>query len=547
MNSRSVTANNNKTGKRDCRTYKTYYRHFLLKLYQYLQDRAKTAPAALQNEGYSDKDSVICEGVSSDNTDSAPSNRFLAEGLLFPRKTGIPKRIKMANYNVDGYIELHFNGDRTQVIANFYPPQGAGKNVSVQDVKDRLQRMNVVTGIREAEVEKTIHTITLFMNPIRDVVVAQGMLPKDGTDARIVWKVDEAIVSHPLPRRADGLPDYFAYRSCHLVTAGQPLAMVIPGQSGLPGRTLTPPYLQIPQKPGRSMNLTIGEGIRQSDDHLQYFAAVDGFLEHRSDHLTVTAFAWMDEDIVSVKREFFSGVLCQGSIHDSEIHAQGTVAVHGMVAATSLRSHSDIYIHRAEDSRLVADGNIFVLGALINCEVLAQGKVISLDGSAIIGGKITACQGVEARNIGTEDFATTQIVIASDEYSAMRLNELQEEMKAREATVQKISGALKPLLNTTDQRLQEQKNRLVQTLVEQRRELEARLRALHNQKRALMMLAKESGEVSVNVAGTIYPGVQIFTSRASMLVEFPQTQVSFLEATDGRSVLMRPLRALRAA
>src|SRR5689334_10490489 len=125
--------------------------------------------------------------------------------------------------NQDGYVDLEFNADRTQVFATVYPPKGTGSSVTAKDILDRLRAMGVVYGVRESEVLKAARYADDSSTPATKVLVAQGVLPQDGSDAQILWKVDVAKLSRPLPKREDNLPDYFAYEPERLVTAGQPL------------------------------------------------------------------------------------------------------------------------------------------------------------------------------------------------------------------------------------------------------------------------------------------------------------------------------------
>jgi uncharacterized protein (DUF342 family) len=382
--------------------------------------------------------------------------------------------------------------------------------------------------------------------PARKVVAAQGILPEDGADARLIWKVDTGLITSPLPRRPDGLPDYFAYDPAQRVQAGQILASIIPPQSGTPGKTPAPPLREIPQGKGKDIALRNGPGVRLSDDSLHYLAACDGFVELRGNCLSVHALKRITEDIGSGTHEFGSGLIALGRVQSGTLRAQGLVAIRGAVAGATVRARGDVFLTRAARARIITEGNVYVFGTLLHCEVITPRRLIALDGATMSGGNLVATEGVEAVELGAPDFTETRVEAGVERFSQCRLGEVEKEIATGRLNVQKISQALRPLSVLSSEPLPEQKKKLLQTLVEQRRMLEKYVSDLHNEQRALMMRSKSRFAGSVTVSGTVHPGVAIALRSAAMLVERPQQNVRFEEDASGRSVVVHSLSNLQA-
>lgn len=452
----------------------------------------------------------------------------------------------MANHNVDGYVDLFFNQDRTQVTANIYPPKGAGRNLTTREVVERLKRMGVGYGYRETEIGQAIRRVAETALPVTDIVAAQGVLPEDGQDGQVVWRVDAEALAKPLPRRTDGLPNYFAYEADRRVAAGQTLAIIMPRHHGSPGKTLTLPVREVAQRPGKEPGLILGGGVRIADDKQQCLAEADGFAELKNERLTVHAFTWLEEAVASAKLDLPGGLIALGDVRDGRVRARGPVAVQGCLEGGSLRAHGDVYVMRAVGCKIVAEGSVYVLGEMRGCDVITPQRVIALGAASIAGGAVSATQGVDAHELGDAQRTATLLTVGVDHFSAVRLKEIEEEIQACELNVSKISVALRPLTTVSLESLPEAKRHLVDKLLEQRRQLELRGRELHNEKRGMNM-ARTRTMAAVNVVGTAHPGVRVTIERASLVLSEGRSARTFRRSDDGLTVAEIVLGYERAA
>lgn len=449
----------------------------------------------------------------------------------------------MSKQGRNGFVELEFNADRTQVFATIYPPKAGGRSVTAKEIVDQLRAMGVQYGIRENDILKAVKTAHEYAQPATRVIVAQGVLPEHGRDAQIMWKVDLPTISQPLVTRPEGIPDYFALNPARMVKAGQLLAEIIPARPGTPGKTLT--TLQpVRANAGKDTTLKAGEGVRVSEDKLHFFAACDGFAVYQRDCLSVLALHWFKGDLPMGDHMFPGGAVILGSVRGGRVEASGPVAIQGSVAGATIRTHGDVHLVRAARTRVITEGNVYVYGTLLHCEVNARKKLIGLAEASIVGGYHSATEGVQARSLGSPDMTQTQVLVGVDRMSSQRLEEVEKEITTCEANINRIGQALRPLTSLTGDPLPPQKKQLIHTLVEQRQGLENHVRELYNEKRNLMMSAKVQFAAIVAVTGKVYPGVTVTIQNAATLVEETRERVVFRGGPGGKSVRIEEIAAL---
>ncbi len=439
---------------------------------------------------------------------------------------------------------MNFNPDRTQVYATITPPTGNGRPVTAQEILDRLRDMGVMYGHREEEILKAVRMASEPGQPVFKALIAQGVLPENGTDAQILWKIPETYV-RALPRKDDGSLDYFAFPKDQRVKAGQTLASIIPARPGSPGKTLTAPLASIPQQTGKEIKYIAGNGVGMSEDRLQFIARCDGIFEVHNDKLSIHPLEIVDGDLPPGDHHFSVGVIITGSVKGGAIQAEGLVAIKGISAGVTIRAKGDIYFTRAARCWALATGDIHVSETLMHSDIITPEKIIGAKGSKIYGGSLSAQKGVEAWDIGMEDYTSTKLVIGQDQFSSYRVAEVDEEIRMCEQNVHRITQTLRPLGGQWNDKLPPEKKALAQKLIDQRNSLEQRIRELLSEKRTLMLGSRNVKDSQIHCQGTIHPGVWITILKASMLVEIPQSGIEFTLDGSGRGINMSRLSASR--
>src|SRR4051794_16323169 len=121
----------------------------------------------------------------------------------------------------NGTIELRFNGDRTLVLANIHPANNGGESVTLGEVHDRLRAMGVTYGACDATIEAAINYTRDRSKSALDVVVAQGVIPVHGINARVHYRLPMEDIARPLPAYAESIPmpDWFGVSRQRFVQA----------------------------------------------------------------------------------------------------------------------------------------------------------------------------------------------------------------------------------------------------------------------------------------------------------------------------------------
>ncbi len=444
-------------------------------------------------------------------------------------------------FRKNGYIDIKFNEDRTQVIVNIYPPAADGEPVVASEILDRLKSMGVTYGIREQVIRDAIHAATDSNQVVTGIIVAQGAIPKDGEDAKIKYSISHELLSKPLPKRADasGHPDWFALDPAKMVKSEDELANIIPPQPGTAGKTLTWPIQAITPKPGKPSGLIAGHNVRMSDDGLHIYAAQDGYACLHGEQIVVHALRVFPGNISGQTLNSPTGLVVRGSIENCEVKLGGFLAIKNSANGCRMRCMGDIYLNDAEECDIACDGNVIVYGKLTNCTVNTSRKLLGYGSSVLVGGKVTATEGVEIGVLGTENFTSTEIITGINCMIDLKTGEIQEELATCETNITRISMALKPFTSSASQEsVNDDKRQLVTKLQGQKRTQEARIKELHNEKRGLAIAAKEHIISEVIVSKMVYPGVMITIRNAATQIESTMNAVKFSESPGGKSIDM---------
>lgn len=433
-----------------------------------------------------------------------------------------------AQASVDGSFWVFFNEDKTQAMLLVAPPQGDGNPVRVADVVRALEEMGVAYGIDQQAIRETIERATNIANKAQ-AVVAQGVLPVHGIDAKVNYRLPEEAVLRPLPYLPDGSIDYLQLDPARYIQAGQLIATVVPAQHGRPGRTLTFPPQNVPQRPGKEANLRAGDNVLASEDNLQFTAETAGYVYLSGEKLCVLPALPVAEDIRTPQQFPVSLVLKGNLLAGAQVRVQGDVAIGGRCEEAVLNARGSCYLHGgAQRSDIAADGNVLLASGVVDCNISTRRRVIALNENApIAGGRIVAFEGIEAYTIGTPAWTPTEVVAGVDTLGDERLFEIAEEMHQCEDNIQKINVALRPFVSVTADVTSPEKKEAIQRLMAHRRRLEARLKELQHEKRSITIAVNAPTRAEVIVRGVVYPGVKVTIGKYSYLVETEMHAVRF--------------------
>lgn len=437
---------------------------------------------------------------------------------------------------VDEKISVDVDSDKMSAVMRMYPPSTGGRATSKAHVLEQIARMRVRAGIDEDAI-----LMALEERPYcTDIVVARGKLPTPGRDGSIVYHFDTDNTVRP-ELREDGTVDFFKLNNLHQCTKGQVLAEIIPEEKGENGFDVYGSVLL-----AREVKKAVfdhGRNLEKSKDGLKLISMVDG-------HVSLVDRAVFVSDVYSVEDvgtstgniEYHGDVEVKGNVCENfSVKTEGNVYVSGVVEGAVIEAGGNIIIargmHGQNKGRLKAGGNIiakFISAAeveaagfveaeqIINAKVSAGTNINADAGKGLItGGKVVAKGVINARNIGSPMGAATIVEIGTDIESKKRLAELQKSVGEKSKTIPQM----KKVLEDTTKKLkagvrltQDQiKNaRMLQvTLADAQAKIQEELKEIEK----LDKLLKNEGPAQIVLRGTMYQGVVVSISGASMTVK----------------------------
>jgi uncharacterized protein (DUF342 family) len=218
---------------------------------------------------------------------------------------------------------------------------------------------------------------------------------------------------------------------------------------------------------GRAIRLHGGKNVNLNFEETQAFSAIDGAVKLVKNKINVDTIITIkgDVDFRSGNIEYNGDVIIQGDINETfVVKATGSVKVGGLVdrgeivaggdiaIMGGIYGRDDVKVHAggnvsfgfAENAKIIADGNVYARGAVVNCEISTSGKLhLKAVGKSLIGGYVRAAYGVDANTLGSPrmpaptiiEFGTTpemaqQMRTLSAEYQ--RANDTQKEALAKQ-------------------------------------------------------------------------------------------------------------------
>lgn len=437
---------------------------------------------------------------------------------------------------VDEKCTVNVNFDKMTAILRMYPPSTGGRMTSKAHIMELIARMKVRAGIDEDAI-----LMALEERPYcTDIVVAQGKLPTPGRDGSIVYHFDTDNTVRP-DLREDGTVDFFKLNNLHQCTKGQVLAEIIPEEKGENGFDVYGSVLL-----AREVKKAVfdhGRNLEKSKDGLKLISMVDG-------HVSLVENAVFVSDVYSVEDvgtstgniEYHGDVEVKGNVCENfSVRTDGNVFVSGVVEGAVIEAGGNIIIargmHGQNKGRLKAGGNIiakFLSAAeveasgfveaeqILNSKVSAGTNINADAGKGLItGGKVVAKGVINARNIGSPMGASTIVEIGTDIESKKRLAELQKSVGEKSKTIPQM----KKVLEDTTKKLkagvkltqdQLKSARMLQvTLAEAQAKVQEELKEIEK----LDKLLKTEGVTQIILRGTMYQGVVVSISGATMTVK----------------------------
>lgn len=315
--------------------------------------------------------------------------------------------------------------------------------IPIDVVLKKLKQQNIVFGFDIGAIREYLEKKDFF----KELKIAEGKPPVNGHDAEIKYNFD-LNDEVEFKEREDGSIDFKNLDNIKSVEKGGILCTLIPATVGEDGKDIYGQLIQA--NPGKELSLSVGRNTSLSEDELKLISDVDGCITVANNTINIESIYKVGNvDAISGNIDFVGSVIISGDVKAGfKVKAKGDVTVTGMVEASSIIAGGDILISNGmngggagtlsaggnitskylENAKVVAGKSVYA-DAIVNSNIEA-GKAVIAKGSkaSIIGGKIKACERIEAKYIGSKNNIQTNIEINIEAF--MDKNRLSAKNKA---------------------------------------------------------------------------------------------------------------------
>ena len=432
----------------------------------------------------------------------------------------------------DATMIVNISEDEMKAYLHATPPGPGGVDISADTIIAFLKNNRVIAGIDEERIRE------FQDSPIyrEDYLVAEGILPQNGENAKMVYNFEADNTEVRLQETQTGQINFKELNLIQNVVEGQPLAQKIPAQRGKAGKTVTGKYLEASN--GKDIPMPIGKNTKVGPDGLTIVAEVSGQVLLVKNKITVQEIYVVEGD-VSIRTgniTFLGSVFVKGNVDDGfVIKASGNIEVKGIVGKAELDTEGDIIVSQGivgkeggviragksiwvkfiQNTEVVESGDmVIVTDGIVNSNVMANRKIICRGKRAdIIGGNLIASESISARNFGSASGGNNTVVsVGFDPKSKERLDFLLEKQEANQKAFDEVKLDLMNLEELKSQRgeLPKNKEEAYQKKSEYRYMLKTEIHEVQKeivQIQEYLNTLKNTGRVSAS--GTVFAGVRI--------------------------------------
>ncbi len=364
----------------------------------------------------------------------------------------------------DSTMRIEVTEDELKAYVYFNPPKFSGRHLDYEDVIDGLRNAGVVTGLKEEEIKEYLEE----MDYKKPLLAAEGQLPRDGKSAYVDYKVKIDKSTIKFEEDDSGKVDFKNLELLENVVVGQLLAVKVPAEQGIPGRTITNRVL--PAKSGKDISIKYGKGTILSEDEMELTAEINGQVVSKMGRISVEPVYIVSKDVSLETGNivFLGSVIIQGSVLDNfEVKAAGNVEVKGTVHKAFIEAEGDIIVHQgisgkdeakiestggsifakfAQNSNIIAERSVVIPEGILHCRVDAGEKIYSIGRRAkIAGGVIRAGDEVNAGYLGAEGSTRTVVRVGINPKMLQQIDDLMDTKKMLEDELTTLRLDLKTL------------------------------------------------------------------------------------------------------
>jgi uncharacterized protein (DUF342 family) len=372
--------------------------------------------------------------------------------------------------------------DRLQafILPNREPPEDDGAKMLIA----RLEAAGIRQGLlAESEISELLLRRPFPKEPCK---VAQGELPLMPDPARLKCLFETDPLKIGALKEGDVI-DFKDRGEIPQVKAGDLIAEVMPATEGRPGIDVY--GLPVPPPRAKPLKVRIGQGVDKSEDGSKFFSKINGRPVMTPDgklsvlaQLKITGDVGLETghidfdgavDVAGGIEKGFNvscGNLTVREVIGAEVVATGDVNVLGGVIGATIWCTGNLKARFIHESRMEVSGNVVVEREILDSRIDTSGKC-QVERGKILSSQVSAKQGIEAFEIGSETARPCVLIIGVDERVEREVARIGESISRLRATKGELENQV-ARLNTKSARMNKQLGELAQVqdraIVEQR-------------------------------------------------------------------------------
>ena len=443
--------------------------------------------------------------------------------------------VKVAEYEHrivnDSTVSVEITDDESKALIVVVPPGPGGADISFETYMSFLRNNRVIYGINEDYLREFAD------RPIykERILIAEGLKPKDGRNAYMRYNFETDQKKIKLREGTDGRIDFKDINIIKNVVEKQPLAVKMPPERGVTGRTVTGKFM--PAKDGKDIPLPLGKNVHVGEDGVTIVADMNGQVVLAGGKVNVEPVYTVagDVDLKTGNIIFLGTVVIRGNVEDGfSVKAAGNIEVNGTVSRADLDAEGDIIVHQGiagkgaavvkagrslwarfiENTNIEVGNMVVVSDGIINSNVDANKRIICRGKRAsIVGGRLRASEEINAKSLGSPTSGTETICeVGIDPKSKAELEILIAKKEEMEAELGDIQRDLQTLINIKKQRksLPEDKEAKLGELMDRRQMLMSDLVKNNEESEKIKdYLNSLMANGKVSASGKVYPGVRV--------------------------------------
>ena len=440
----------------------------------------------------------------------------------------------------DGFCHVELSGGALRAYLTVFPPRRGGAHVGSEECFRELDLHQVNTGLDSAAVRRAVAVMQETGDTVCAALVAEGRPAGEPKAASVEFSVPRLVKDE---LRLDTKWLLLNLPKClRELREGQPVGLHRPGSPGDPGVTVRGKMLPPSGKPegepewGPSLRLAHGAGA-------ELVAASPGQLIVDRYRLGVIPLFLIEGDYAPPSPEIsFRGlvvvlgnltglkvdadeVIVAGNCERSEIHSAGDVLIGGGVAGKregKIFADGRVAARHVADAEIEALGDVVVTNSITYSNVTSNARVkVTAERGAIVGGRVAALKGIEARSVGSDFGTYTVTAVGRDFLTAKRLERLKEIIRGHEDNLAKIT-ALKDKLakhNVDVRRLPPEKQDIYLGVLRKEAKSRAEMASLARRRDKLDQALSDVLEATIRIREELYPPVRVEIADAIREIE----------------------------